>query len=84
MDPTELIKIIFGEAASQDFIRIGAIFALCAYVHSKQVRTEIRTQFGELVKVLREDLDTQQTILGKIIGRVDTIESILRKKGDDI
>lgn len=78
----EVLKNIFGAAASSDFTRTLSIFALAAYVHAKQVRKEIKLQFGELVGVLREDLEAQKSVLDKLANRVDTIEFKLNIKGE--
>lgn len=70
----ELVKNFFGEAASSEFTRTLVIFGLAALVHARQVRKEIKTQFGELVAVLREDLDATKTMIGSLSGRVAKLE----------
>ena len=83
----EVIKNIFGEAASGEFVRTCSMFVLAAYVHSRQVRKEIKEQFTTLVSVLKQDLDAQQKMLGLITTRLDRIESIVfkpnQRRGDD-
>lgn len=80
-DP-ELIRNIFGQVAASEFARTCAIFGLAAFVHSKQVRQEIKTQFGGLIAAVREDLTAQREILGKLGTRVDKIEDHLQLKGE--
>ncbi len=79
----EVIKNIFGEAASGEFVRTCSMFVLAAYVHSRQVRKEIKDQFSILVSVIKQDLDAQQKILGVFGERLAKIESVVFKpKGD--
>lgn len=78
----EFVKNILGEAASSDFTRTCAIFALAAFVHGRQMRKEIKAQFGLLVTVLKEDLDAQQKVLGLHAVRLDKIEERLQIKED--
>jgi len=76
----DLIKNLFGEAASGQFMRTCSIFALAAFIHARQVRKEIRTQFDLLVTVLRQDLDAQQKMLGILSGRIDKLEQHIFKQ----
>lgn len=75
----ELLKNIFGEAASRQFMQTCSIFALAAFVHARQVRKEIRTQFEIIATVLRQDLDAQQKMFGLLSGRVDKLEEHIFK-----
>jgi hypothetical protein len=65
------------EAAQTEFARTCAIFALAAFVHSRQVRIEIKDQFTELVNVLKKDLEGQRFLLGNLSNRVSKIEERL-------
>lgn len=76
----DVIQNIFGQAASGEFVRTCSMFVLAAYVHSRQVRKEIKDQFSTLVAVLKQDLDAQQKMLGLITSRLDRIESIVFKQ----
>lgn len=78
----EMIKTLLSEAAQNELARTCGIFGFAALIHSKQVRKEIKAQFGLLVSVLREDLEAQKSVLGKLTDRVDNIESKLKLKGD--
>ncbi len=78
----ESIKTFLGDALSHDFSRMLFLFAAAALIHGKQVRKEIRTQFGALIDVLKEDLDAQKSVLGKLAMRVDNIEAKLNSKGE--
>lgn len=77
---SETIRSIFGEAVSKEFLKTLAIFSAAAYVHGRQVRKEIRTQVGLLVRVLQADLEGQKFLLGKLGSRVDKIEKKLHIK----
>lgn len=74
---SKTLQLIFGDAITKDFVRMLFIFAAAAFVHARQVRKEIRAQFGELVKVLRDDLEGQKFLIGKLAIRVDDIEEKL-------
>lgn len=76
----EVIKNFLGEAAGTEFTKTCAIFGFAAMIHAKQVRKEIRTQFGELVSVLQKDLSAQQSVLAGLALRVDTLESRFKFK----
>ena len=78
----ELLKNILGDALTGEFVKTCSIFSLAAYVHSKQVRKEIKMQFGALISVLQMDLDAQKKTLGLLYDRVDTIERHLNIKGE--
>lgn len=72
-DP-DAIKNFLSGAAQTEFAHTMTIFAVAAFVHARQVRKEIRTQFGELVDVLREDLSAQKAMLVGVVVRVDKLE----------
>lgn len=78
----DALRGLFSEAVSHQFTQTLMIFAAAAFVHGRQVRKEIKTQFGELINVLRADLDAQKNVLGKLAGRVDNIEATLKIKGE--
>lgn len=65
------------DAASAEFTRTCMYFGLAAFIHSRQVRKEIKAQFGELVAVLREDLEAQKSVLVGLTDRVVKIEKQL-------
>lgn len=71
------LKSFFGEALQTEFSRTLAIFAAAAWVHSRQVRKEIRAQFESLVGVLKQDLEGNKFLLGQLTGRVTKIEEKL-------
>lgn len=73
IDP-ESVRNFLGEAAGSQFTRTLAIFGFAAMVHARQVRKEIKAQFGVLVSVLQQDLDTNKKLLGELGRRVDKIE----------
>lgn len=71
----------FVSAALQaEFTRTLAIFSAAAWVHSKQVRREIKQQIGSLVDVLRADLEGNKFLLGNLSTRVDKIETALQAR----
>jgi hypothetical protein len=65
---------LFGNALASDFTHNAAIFALAALVHASQVRREIKFQFGELVSVIKQDLEAQKSVLAGLTARVDKLE----------
>ena len=71
------IPELLGNAAQTEFVRTAAIFGLAAHIHAKQVRKEIKTQLGELVAVLKQDLDAQKAAFLSLTSRVDKIEKNL-------
>lgn len=60
-----------------DFLRDCFLFALAAWIHSGRVKSEIRTQLGALVSIVKQDLDIQQKLLAALTSRVDDIEESL-------
>ena len=66
--------VFLNTALQTEFTRTCAIFSLAAFVHARQVRKEIKAQFGELVSVLRADLQSQGNRLSGIENRVDRLE----------
>ncbi len=55
------------------------MFALAAFVHSRQVRKEIKAQFEILVGVLRDDLSSQNQRISGIESRLKQVESTKEK-----
>lgn len=76
----ESIRTLFGDAISSQFSRTLFLFTAAAFVHARQVRKEIKDQMGQLIGVLREDLDAQKTVLHNLSNRVETIEVALKLK----
>lgn len=81
----EVIKKLFGEAASGEFTKTCAIFGFAAFIHGRQVSKAIRSKFDELVIVLKEDLEAQKSVLDKLGSRVNNIEAKLniKRRGPD-
>ncbi len=86
LDPQVLavVEKIFGAAAASDFIRTLAIFSAAAWLHSRGVRKEIRTQIGDLISVFKQDHDNQQKAVAELRSDVDKIKMQLNIiiKGD--
>jgi hypothetical protein len=78
-NPDDVINFL-STAAQADFTKTCSIFALAAFVHARQVRAEIKSQFGLLVTVLKDDLDAQKSLLAGLSTRVDKIETQLKIK----
>ena len=76
-NPDDVINFL-SNAAQAQFTQTCSIFALAAFVHSKQVRAEIKLQFEALVKVLQLDLDAQKSVLELHGRRLDDIEKKLK------
>lgn len=74
----EVLKNLLSEAASAELTKTLGIFGFAAWVHGSQVRKEIKTQFGSLISVLREDLDAQKNMLGNVVKRVEDIEAHIK------
>lgn len=70
----ELLQMVLGNAASTDFLKTCAVFALASTIHARKVTKEIKMQLGLLVEVLKQDLATQQKMLEVLHGRVAKIE----------
>lgn len=77
-DFVDIVLKFFGDWAQTEFTKTLAIFTFAAYVHSKQVRKEVRAQFDKLVSVLQQDLDANKIMLGKLASRIDNIEGHLK------
>jgi predicted transcriptional regulator len=71
------LKSFLSDALQNEFGRTVAIFAAAAWVHSRQVRAEIKKQFGELVAVLKADLEGNKFLITQLGSRVNKIESKL-------
>lgn len=71
----EYITALVGDAVSKDMARFTVAFGLAAWLHSRQVRKEIKTQFSALISVLERDLSMQSERLGKVEARMDRIEN---------
>lgn len=78
----ETVKNFLGEAASTQFSQTLLIFLAASYVHGSQVRKEIKTQFSELVSVMRADLEATRNMLGSLADRVDKLEVLIKLKGE--
>lgn len=78
----EAFKNLFGEAASNQFFRDCLIFVAAAWVHSRQVRAEIKEQITELIAAFKEDRAAQTKIISNFEGRIDRIEEHLQIKGE--
>jgi hypothetical protein len=74
LEISEIIKSIFGDAVSSDFIRTLAIFTAAAFVHGRQVRKEIKTQISALIIVLEADLQGQKKMTAGLHDRVERLE----------
>lgn len=82
-NPESFIAFL-GDAVQTEFARTCTIFGIAAWVHAKQVRTEIRRQFGELVSVLREDLEGQKFLIGTLTNRVTKLEHAILPAGKKV
>lgn len=78
----EIVTSVLGNAASTDFLKTCSIFALASFIHARKVTKEIKTQFGLLVSVVQQDLDSQGKLLAALTNRVAKIEDHLQHKGD--
>lgn len=78
---TDVIQAVFGSLQTQ-FFQTLALFTAAAWIHGRQVRTEIKKQMGLLVEVLQQDLTAQKEVLASLTGRIDRIEEHLNIKGE--
>ena len=81
LDPERFITLLNG-ALEHQVVSFTFAFTLAAWIHSKQVRTEIKSQFGELVlgldrlgEKLENRLEKVEDAVSKITERVDALES---------
>lgn len=70
----EGVTAFFSEALQTEFARTLAVFAAAAWVHSRQVRKEIKQQFELLVSVLQKDLEGNKFLISQLTGRVTRLE----------
>jgi hypothetical protein len=80
----ELLQKFIGEAANNQIIQTGFFFTVAAWLHSGQVKNEIRINFQSLTEAinnvatsLREDLKKHSDELVKLSVRVQTVENNL-------
>lgn len=75
----EYMQTLFGAAISHQATQFGIAFSLAAFIHARQVRSEIATQMTSVVssidsvaKAIREDLAEQS-------ARIELVESGVQK-----
>ena len=84
---SEQIKLIFGEAASNQIAQAGFFFTIAAWLHSGRVKKEIKENFSSLTKAIndvasafREDLKAHSEQLNNLASRVQSLEE--KTKGE--
>ena len=77
---SEIIKTLFGEAASNQIAQAGFFFLIASWIHSGRVKKEIKLNFAGLTEAinnvadsLKKDLKSHSEILGKQAGSIDNL-----------
>lgn len=80
----EIVSKFLGEAASNQIVQAGFFFTVAAWLHSGQVKSEIRANFQSLTDAinnvaesLRDDLKKHSEELVKLSMRVQNVENNL-------
>jgi hypothetical protein len=79
LDP-ELLRSFLNEATATHFFHTLFIFSAAAFVHARKVSKEIKSQFSQLISVVRDDLKAQQILIANLSARMDNLENKLKEK----